>query len=266
MRAIGLFGKLPSAGDFVSRGFSTELVDSLDGMVAAAIAAACEQGATRQLLERTAPGLVIHIRPGALCRPGFIGSITPSSDRVGRFYPLCLGMETDPAPKDPTLRWISIALAGRLVRLAYEAHTESMSPDQVQAGVPEPEHFWRLAFADHPFRSALDATMPPMPSETAQYAFEGPESLMTEADRALCLRLESTALAVGAVVTRASAYDLYFVTGGQPGGAQMAALFDGRWQHWGWTLRSRQSEGDDDTRPPVRLHRSASIRSDNAED
>jgi type VI secretion system ImpM family protein len=243
--SVGLFGKLPSTGDFVSRGFSGQLLESLDGMIQAALFAACAEGATRGSLKSTAPGLVINIRPGALCRTGFLGSITPSCDRVGRFFPLCLGLETDPAPPEEPLAWVSLALSAKLIQLGYEANSQSIAPDQVQKRLPEAELCARLARADQPFLSALDATLPSMPLSTTQFAFEGPEQRMSTLNRAVCLRLPLLAQALGSVVTTPTQNDLFFATRCLSTPSKMAALFDGRWQDWGWSLQPRLESDDD---------------------
>lgn len=245
MPAIGLFGKLPAVGDFVSRGFSNELRESLDGMIQSALMAAYAEGATRESLQSSAPGLVVNIRPGALCRTGFLGSITPSSDRVGRFYPMCLGLETDPPPAREALPWVSLALSTRLMQLAYEAHAHSSSPNQLYSSLPDAATLAQMAFADQPFALELDITAPSMPISTTQFAFEGPEQQMTPSDQVTCLRLPMLAEVLGGVVSSGAQFDLFFATRSLLTWSSMAALFDGRWQHWAWSFQPRMAPDDD---------------------
>ena len=42
--AFGLYGKLPSVGDFIGRGFSPELRHALDGLLQSALATAISDG------------------------------------------------------------------------------------------------------------------------------------------------------------------------------------------------------------------------------
>lgn len=253
MPAIGLFGKLPAVGDFVSRGFSNELRENLDKMIQSALMAAYAEGATRESLQSSAPGLVVNIRPGTLCRTGFLGTISPSCDRVGRFYPMCLGLETDPAPEPWALSWVPLRLSTLLLQLAYEAHTQLSSPDELYGRLPDAAALAQMALVDQPFSSALDITLPSLTVTTTQFAFEGPEQQMAPNDQAMCLRLPMLAELLGGVVNSGDGFDLFFATRSLLTWSSLAALFDGRWQHWTWSFQAcleADEDADATTLPP----------------
>ena len=250
MPGIGLFGKLPAAGDFVGRGFSLQLRDALDGMLQSALRAAQSEGATRQSLESSARGLVLNVRPGVLCKTGFLGCVAPSCDRVGRFFPLCVGLETEPMATAPAgaspLPWISLPLASALCRIVYEAQTAKSSADALMARLPVPQRWAELQAAEPPFADAVAVAPPANAPIVSQFTFEGPERDMDPLDLATCSQLPMVAEALGAVITEATHFDLYFATRSLLAWSSLAALFDGRWEHWGWTLRRRRPPCDED--------------------
>lgn len=99
---IGYFGKIPSHGDFVSRGLPPALVEAWDRWLQA-----CMLESQRQLGEQwltlylTSPVWRFAISPGILGPEGLGGVMMPSVDRVGRYFPLMLAATGSP----PLLDW-----------------------------------------------------------------------------------------------------------------------------------------------------------------
>ena len=94
--AIGWYGKLPSAGDFVSRRLPRKLLDVLDEWLRTGVIElrARMPDAWHETFS-AAPAWNCAV-PG--CLTGgitFIGLIAPSRDRVGREYPICAGVALD---------------------------------------------------------------------------------------------------------------------------------------------------------------------------
>ena len=86
----GWFGKLPSLGDFASRRLPGSFVQPWDrwlqrGMVAARTALGESRWLDTYLV---APVLRFWLAPGVLGNPGWAGLMMPSTDRVGRHFPL----------------------------------------------------------------------------------------------------------------------------------------------------------------------------------
>ncbi|WP_374436380.1 type VI secretion system-associated protein TagF [Inhella sp.] len=253
MAQLGFHGKVPAVGDFVSRGFSRPLCQALDDWLQAALQAAQQGGATRESLERHAVPVLLHLKPGALCPSGFLGALVPSSDRVGRFFPLCIGLEQEAGDPFAGLLWPSLAMAVALCRIGIEAQQELLGPDALQARLTElpPAAEWNdWLQAAQPFRTAEDITLPGLPESMQRLAFQGPEARMQGAQRATCSHLPPSFLAAGALITQADGFDVFFASRASPlRGADFAALFDGRWTAGGWVWFGPPD--DDETRPPA---------------
>jgi len=98
---IGYFGKLPSHGDFVSRGLPPGLVAAWDTWLQRCIQASREQLGDQWLtLYLTSPVWRFAIAPGVLGPEGLGGVMMPSVDRVGRYFPLMIGATGAPALLD----------------------------------------------------------------------------------------------------------------------------------------------------------------------
>lgn len=99
---IGYFGKIPSHGDFVSRGLPPALVEAWDAWLQG-----CMLESQRQLGEQwlaqylTSPVWRFAISPGILGPDGLGGVMMPSVDRVGRYFPLMIAATGAP----PLLDW-----------------------------------------------------------------------------------------------------------------------------------------------------------------
>jgi type VI secretion system protein ImpM len=105
---VGLYGKLPSHGDFVRRRVSYQFVEAWDAWLRQ-----CLSDSQTMLGERwvdvylTSPAWRFVSSPGVCGSSAAIGLMVPSVDRVGRFFPLTLVAEL---PDDVNL--ISAASAG----------------------------------------------------------------------------------------------------------------------------------------------------------
>ena len=89
--AIGIFGKLPSQGDFVTRRLPWEFTTAWDAWLQTGIARArSELGANWNETYLTAPLWRFQLAPGVLGPTGWVGLWFASVDRVGRQFPLSL--------------------------------------------------------------------------------------------------------------------------------------------------------------------------------
>jgi type VI secretion system protein ImpM len=171
----GLYGKLPSEGDFVTRRLPWEFTSVWDdwlqqGMQASRVAL----GAGWLELYLSAPIWRFHMAPGVCGPMGWRGLFFASVDRVGRYFPLTLACADAGGPSLASLgadadAWIAVedaALAGlsptlpigefdRLVEaLAWPA---TVPPDPTRPAVC----LHAAATADFPARSLSFAALPP---------------------------------------------------------------------------------------------------------
>lgn len=121
MSGAFLFGKLPAHGDFVARGLSHDRRDALDGWLAAAM----ERGRERH-------GAAFDDRYDAAPPWRFVtasreaGALVPSVDRVGRRFPLLLGVAGS-----------GEAASSACEELIYRAFTEGWDADRLIAAVEQ---------------------------------------------------------------------------------------------------------------------------------
>jgi type VI secretion system protein ImpM len=88
---IGLFGKLPSHGDFLRRRASDAFVDAWDAWLPECLAASREALGERWLdVYLTSPAWRFVCAAGACGPASVIGLMVPSVDRVGRYFPFTL--------------------------------------------------------------------------------------------------------------------------------------------------------------------------------
>jgi type VI secretion system protein ImpM len=235
MPQVGLFGKIPSVGDFVSRGLSPQLCEKLDQLLQAALVAATADGTDARLVMGMAQPAMVAIRPGVLCPSGFSGLWFPSQDRVGRVFPLCVGLETPAEQAKAPLIWPSFPLMQALCIGVVQAMQAANGPDEMLARMPAATDWDRLASQNIPFTSLGDETVPNAPFNDAQLALQGPESQMSVASRALGSRLPWVAEILGYSIAPDGSATRFFASRSMLAWSSFAAVFDGRWQHWAWS-------------------------------
>jgi type VI secretion system ImpM family protein len=248
MPNIGLFGKMPSVGDFVSRGFSPTLCENLDRLLQTALQATTSDGADgREVLAQASP-VMVSIRPGGLCASGFAGLWFPSRDRVGRVFPLCVGLETEADQDRMPLFWPTRGLTESLCGAVVQVLQAGGGPDELMAALPPLAEWQVAATRGIPFSDVGDETVPVVSVSGSLFALPGPEDRLSIAARALCSRLPWVVQALGTVVGPNGNPAWYFGSRSMLAWTSFAALFDGRWPHWEWSVD--EPSGDDDTLVP----------------
>lgn len=91
---VGLFGKLPSHGDFLRRRISDAFTGRWDDWLQQSMAASLnEAGQDWLALYLTSPAWRFVCSPHAVTQHSLVGVMVPSVDRVGRYYPLTVVCE-----------------------------------------------------------------------------------------------------------------------------------------------------------------------------
>ena len=91
MGDAGFYGKLPHLGDFVNRRLPTELIDPWDQWLQESLAASRSQLGDAWLDRYlSSPLWRFVLSPGLAGQAGWAGVLMPSTDRVGRYFPLTL--------------------------------------------------------------------------------------------------------------------------------------------------------------------------------
>lgn len=235
MGKIGLFGKMPSVGDFVCRGFSPETADRLDHLLQLALASASGDGCNLEQLFETAPTFMLSVRPGALGAAGLSVLVMPSCDRVGRLFPLCAGIElNDLTATGSRLEWPTTELMTTLcLAMAGICHADG-GPDDLLAALPQVSAWQKLSGVDCPFQTVQDITVPCLLASSIHLWFEGPASAMTRTSQVVCRHQPWVAQALGCVLSPQGTAESFFATRALQTASALGALVDSDWGAHGW--------------------------------
>ncbi len=97
---IGLYGKLPSHGDFLQRAVGDAFVNDWDAWLQAGLSSSRRALGDGWLdVYLTSPVWRFALAGGVLGVPAWAGVLMPSVDRVGRYFPLTLVAELPPAAR-----------------------------------------------------------------------------------------------------------------------------------------------------------------------
>lgn len=239
MPNAGLYGKMPSVGDFVSRGFSPQLCEGLDRLLQAAVVAASGEGGDFGQVIGQARPVMISLRPGALCPTGFAGLWFPSRDRVGRAFPLCVGLELAADQAKVPLFWPTPALTQKLCAAVVQTLQAGGGPDELLAALPPLPEWEAAATQGIPFSDVGDETVPDVSFHGHLFALPGPEQGLAVPSRALGSRLPWVVQVLGTVIGPDGQPQWYFGSRTMLSWTHFAALFDDRWQHWEWSVSER---------------------------
>ena len=96
--AIGLYGKLPAYGDFLTRNLNATFINPWDEWLQSFISASQDQIGENWLdIYLTSPIWRFVLSPGVIDKYMWCGLLMPSVDRVGRYFPITLVKPVDPA-------------------------------------------------------------------------------------------------------------------------------------------------------------------------
>jgi type VI secretion system protein ImpM len=226
-RAAGLYGKLPARGDFLSRRLDAEFIAGWDEWLQRAMRDSREALGERWLeCFLSAPVWRFALPAGMYSKPGWVGLVAPSVDRVGRYFPLTLAAPLHhesidlPASLAAALPWLD-----SLEALALEALTPELDFD---------------AFDQRLAALALPAGLPAAAAPTFQvWTLENGDSVtrvLSEPSRAL-----RAASVLWLTLGGETLAPCLAACAGPISGERFCALLDGRWQEHSWTLASATS-------------------------
>ena len=237
--AAGLYGKLPARGDFLSRRLDAEFIAGWDEWLQRAIRDSREALGERWLeCFLSAPVWRFVLPAGMYSKPGWVGLVVPSVDRVGRYFPLTLAAPLHhesidlPASLAAALSWLdsleALALEALTPELDFDAFDQRLAALALPAGLP-------AAAAPSDDTVPLGAAAP-----TFQvWTFENVDDVtrvLSEPSRAL-----RTASALWLTLGGETLPPCVAACAGPISGERFCALLDGRWQEHSWTLASATS-------------------------
>lgn len=242
MPEVGLHGKVPARGDFVTRRLDAEFAEAWDGWLQRALAASREAlGAGWLEAFLSAPVWRFLVSSGMYSRTGWVGVLLPSVDRVGRYFPLTLAapIDTDgidfPATLAKLLPWLdqleALALEALTPDLDFEAFDRRVAALVLPEGVAVPAAMQAMTEDDTVplgapavlYQAWSCAAGPPLDELLRQFPARASEAVWA---------------------TRGGdAFGPHVASSGGPiPGRQFCALLDARWTEHAWQLAPSPSK------------------------
>ncbi|MDP9527875.1 type VI secretion system-associated protein TagF [Pseudomonas protegens] len=144
MTVVGLYGKLASRGDFVSRGLPQSFIGPWDSWLAAGLLAS-QNALGEQWLNAylVSPLWRFALAPGVCGPQAAVGVVMPSIDRVGRYFPLTVAALLAPEADLASLisgpqQWFEQVEELLLATLEEGARFEALEEGLQALGTPSP--------------------------------------------------------------------------------------------------------------------------------
>lgn len=228
---MGLYGKLPAHGDFLTRNLGGDFVQSWDHWLQRAMASSQERLGNGWLdTYLTSPIWRFVLSTGVVDQQVWAGVLMPSVDRVGRYFPLTL------AQAYPSLHSPCEAL---VVGEPWFVALESLALDALEQDtdigslMQQVDRVTPMAVSGVPaVGNRLDLSRPLVVKwqQTEQSPLSSFSFLL---DSFLQQRLPSYSL--WWTTGSAQVSPCLGVTGFLPAPQYFAAMLDGHWPHWGWS-------------------------------
>lgn len=236
---IGYLGKIPCMGDFVQDNVESEFVELWNKWLQAGLAVSQEQlGECWKDKYLTGPVWHFALSNNITSEKAKMGTLIPSVDAVGRNYPFTLVADTEAVPTE--------ILHSGLFSLEYEDHVLNVLNDSVDL------FSWRKEVL-----KSLNNEL--LPKRNFRHF-----SSVDETKDALVIEFSGTELSCDVIqdtlhtmlFKKYSEYSIWWtqgscninpvvlITSGLPPVNQLAAMLDGRWQHWEWNHTQVEMEND----------------------
>jgi len=235
INTLGYYGKVPTHGDFVSKGLPRSFIDPWDQWLQEAILASRQQLGDQWLdYFLTSPLYHFALSPGICGDNGWLGILMPSVDKVGRYYPMTISLMINEAinPFDALQKkeW-----SAKLESLALSCLKEGHHLDELNSGVDQlikeiacevtNSHFFTECLNNQVFHPAW------------QQSLNGIESIPDLYPSMLDSLLKEHCFAYSLWWTKGSEHvsPSFLFSEGLPPYDGVAAMLDGNWQQWGWS-------------------------------
>jgi type VI secretion system protein ImpM len=231
---LGYYGKVPTQGDFISKGLPRSFIEPWDIWLQEAIFTSQQQLGSRWLeYYLTSPIYHFILAPGICGNTGWLGILMPSVDKIGRYYPMTIALMLD-ASINPFVAIQKQHWFDNLEQLALSCLHEGYRIDDFnqdlerlrQKPICQPTHTSSAmqALYSQGYYRAWQQTM--VDEEPITNIFT---SMLDSVVKEQCFAY-SLWLTQGSEVVQPS----FLFSEGLPPFDGMAALFDGNWQQWGW--------------------------------
>jgi len=233
----GIYGKLPSRGDFVTRRLPTTFVDPWDQWLQESLADSRDQLGERWLdTYLTSPVWRFLLSPGVAGPLAWAGVLMPSVDRVGRYFPLTLGCPLSGASNPigamtDAGAWYDAAEALVLACLEDPFDLDSFDRQLIELG-PPPTTLQRGALRRGPW----DARRMPLPGDLKDACPELLSQTLAELFLAFSLWWSQ-----GSQLVQPS----LLLCQGLPPTQGFSAMMAAEWERWGWNQTASLCSADE---------------------
>jgi type VI secretion system protein ImpM len=236
INVTGYYGKVPTNGDFVSRGLPINFINPWDIWLQKAIYTSRQQLGEKWLsFYMTSPLYSFILSPGICGERAWLGILMPSVDKVGRHYPMTIGLMNNAATnifealikygdwfKEAGLMALS-CLKEEFILDSFYLHISQLAPND----------------AAHPPKRT-NTPLAQMNNFSFPAAFRKPIRSISDVPDIL------PALFGKLPIDHCSTYSVWWTEGsdhvspsllicaGLPPVDGFVAMFDGKWNEWGW--------------------------------
>ena len=232
---IGYFGKVPTHGDFINKSLPQSFINPWDTWLEEAVLSSRQQLGENWLnYYLTSPIYRFALSPGICGRTGWSGVVMPSVDKVGRYYPMTLGVMGDQNTNPFITLEQNRALFDQLETLVLSCLEDNFILDHFQQSLSQIQPVVN--------QQATDVELPAMQREEEKifHAYHlnlnSPDSIFEFMPDFLDQVLKEFGFAYSVWWTMGSEHvtPSLLICEGLPPFDGIAAMFDGNWQAWGW--------------------------------
>lgn len=242
INTLGYYGKVPTHGDFVTRGLPRSFIDPWDVWLQEAILTSRRQLGNDWLnFYLTSPLYHFAFSPGICGDSGWMGVLMPSVDKIGRYYPMTIGLMNN-AEMNPFSAMQKTAWFAKIEEIALSCLKDGYDLGEFNQGI---DRLGREIGSNA-------ADIVPLTEQLGQVIFQSawrkPMSSPAILGDLLPSMLDSL------LKERCLAYSLWWTEGsdripssflfseGLPPAERVAAMFDGNWKKWGWAENRRPDQ------------------------
>lgn len=234
VNTLGYYGKVPTHGDFITRGLPRSFIEPWDIWLQEAILASRQQLGEDWLNHYlTSPLYHFALSPGICGDSGWMGVLMPSVDRIGRYYPMTIGLMNN-AEMNPFIAMQKTAWFAQIEEIALSCLKDGYDLDEFNQAIDRLGQTIGLIPSDTlPLTERIDR----MPFHTAwRQPLHSIDSLNKLMPSFLDRVLRERCLAYSLWWTEGSEQipSSFLFSEGLPPVENVAAMFDGDWQKWGW--------------------------------
>lgn len=236
VNVVGYHGKVPKHGDFVSRGLPNTFIGTWDVWLQEAIHTSRQQLGNNWLnYYLTSPLYRFVLSPGICGDLAWMGTMMPSVDKVGRYYPMTISLNNPSAANPFVALQSNKSWFEQVERLILSCLNDDFNLENFYQRVCQltPNTASMPSDQPEPFTNQMnDLAFPTSLRQPLSSISSLPEILPAILDRLL----KDHCLAYSVWWTQGSDHvePSLLICTGLPSFDGISAMFDGNWQQWGW--------------------------------